>query len=949
MALHTSVLLAGLVGLAPVLTAASSPEFFESRIRPVLDANCLGCHSKLAMAGLRLDSRAAMLKGGVTGPAVVPGDPEKSLLIQAIRQERPELQMPKGGKLKKREIDDFVEWVKAGAAWPEARMTAPSGPGLSAQQRGFWSFQPLKNPQPPAVKNAAWARNAIDRFILASLEREGLTPGKAADRRTLIRRVTLDLTGLPPKPEEVDAFAADASPESYPKLVDRLLASPAYGERWGRHWLDVVRYGEDDPRGLAPMNRGYMPYPFAYLYRDWIIQAMNDDVPYSDFVKAQLAGDLMDEKVRVKVLPATGFLGLGPWYYDLADPPVARADERHERIDTTTRAFLGLTVGCARCHDHKYDPISIRDYYSLAGVFGSTTYREYPQASKAAMEEQKAKEKKLEDKEKLLGEFQRHSSEQMALMYSRRSSEYMLGVFRMKGEVKKPAHEVAEQLKLDGELLARWEKWLEKPPTFYPYLKPWQEMMAKGGTDEEQAKKLAREFQEVLDSVIIEHQEADRENEIIKAKALPGTKPKPEPKGKPHEFETADDFCPGCGLELRTMTADRGNLYNDVFRFDLHETDPAPQGRRSPALLSFRGHALERRLSSEAAKHLADSRAEIENARKELQPEIPVIHGVAEGAKPGNQPLLKRGNPYTPDAEVPRGFPEVLTAAPKLFEAGSGRMELAGIIAAHPLTARVIVNRIWKWHFGTGMVNTPSNFGQVGERPVHPELLEYLASWFTANGMSFKKLHREILLSAAYQLSAADIPANSAKDPENRYYWRANARRLEAESIRDSMLALSGKLDSRMYGPSEDLASSKRRTVYGKVSRFRLDPYLQLFDFPNPGLSAEQRHITDVPPQKLFFLNSDFVLKQAEGLVKRLDTEAGDEAKIRLAYRLLYQRAATEKEIAAGVAFVGEERKKERAAAPQPAAGEAKKVEAPGPWVRYARVLFSTNEFLQIQ
>ncbi len=949
------VLITALFGSAVVAPGANSPEFFETRIRPVLDANCLGCHAKLAMAGLRLDSRAAMLKGGATGPAVIPGEPDKSLLIKAIRQETPDLQMPKGGKLKKREIDDFVEWVKAGAVWPEAKMTVASGPGLSAQQRAFWSFRPLKNPTPPEPKSRTWARNAIDKFLLAAMEREGLTPGKPADKRTLMRRVTLDLTGLPPKPEEVEAFVADTSADAYPKLIDRLLASPAYGERWGRHWLDVVRYGEDDTRGLAPQNRGYMPYPFAYLYRDWVIQAMNDDLPYGDFVKAQIAGDLLDEKLRVKMLPATGFLGLGPWYYDLADPPVARSDERHERIDTTTRAFLGLTVGCARCHDHKYDPISIKDYYSLAGVFGSTTYKEYPQVPKGAREEYEAKEKKLEDKQKLMGEFLRSASEQMALMYARRAADYMLGVFRMKGEVKKPLHEVAEQLKLDAELLARWDRFLAKPPAFYPYLKPWQEMMAKGGTDEEQAKKLAREFQDVLNAVIVEHREFDKENEIIKAKALPGTKPKPEPKGKPHEFETADDFCPGCGLELRTMAADRGNLFTDVFLYDVHDTDPAPQGRKTPALLSFRGFGLEKRLSAEAAQHLADMRAEMEKDRKELEPELPLIHGVAESPKIGNQPLLKRGNPYAPDAEIPRGFPEVLTPEPKRFEKGSGRLDLAETIAAHPLTARVIVNRIWKWHFGTGIVNTPSNFGQVGERPVHPELLEHLASWFTANGMSFKKLHREILLSAAYQLSAADIPANTLKDPENRYYWRGNRRRLEAEAIRDSMLAVSGTLDTRMFGPSEVLAAeSKRRTLYGKVSRFRLDPYLQLFDFPNPGLSAEQRHITSVPPQKLFFLNSDFVLKQAEGLVNRLDGEAGDDAKVRLAYRLLYQRAPSADETAAAVAFLAEERKKERAA-PQESApdkndkNDKKKTPAPAPWVRYARVLFSTNEFLEIQ
>ena len=349
---------------APLFSAPSptgTPEFFENRIRPILAANCFGCHTNSALGGLRVDSREALLKGGVSGPALVPGDPEKSQLIQAILQTG-ELKMPKGSKLKKDEIDDLTAWVKAGAVWPESAVptitsTKPGEYVVTAQQRAFWSLQPLKTVDAPKVKNGGWAKTDIDRFVLARLEKESMKPVGPASRRVLIRRATLDLTGLPPTVEEIDAFEKDKSADAFAKVVDRLLASPHYGERWGRIWLDVARYGEDDYRSLDPMRRGFNPYPNAYLYRDWVIQAFNDDLPYDKFVKAQLAADKLGDTERVKMIPALGFLGQGPWYYDNGAVEVTRADERHDRVDVVTRGFLGLTVACARCHDHKYDPI----------------------------------------------------------------------------------------------------------------------------------------------------------------------------------------------------------------------------------------------------------------------------------------------------------------------------------------------------------------------------------------------------------------------------------------------------------------------------------------------------------------------------------------------------------------------------------------------------------------
>ena len=402
---------------------AASAEFFEARVRPVLAANCYDCHTDDEKGELRVDSREALLKGGSSGPAIVPGNPETSLLIKAIKQEPGAPKMPKSkSKLRPDEIDALVEWVKAGAPWPAGSAPAPSGPppvvvkemDVTAAHRAFWSIQPLKKPAVPSVRATGWAKSDIDRFILARLEKDNLSPVAPADKLTLIRRATFDLTGVPPTPEEVDAFLKDGSADAFAKVVDRLLASPRYGETWGRLWLDVARYGEDDYRSLDPQGRGFNPYPIAYLYRDWVIKAFNDDMPYDQFVKAQIAADQMDEALRVRMLPALGFLGLGPWYYDNGAVEITRADERHDRVDAVTRGFLGLTVACARCHDHKYDPIPTTDYYAMAGVFLNTEYHEYPQAPKSVVEEFKAEEKKIEKKQDLLGEYLQNETMQLA-------------------------------------------------------------------------------------------------------------------------------------------------------------------------------------------------------------------------------------------------------------------------------------------------------------------------------------------------------------------------------------------------------------------------------------------------------------------------------------------------------------------------------------------------------
>jgi len=974
----------------------NTPDFFESHIRPILANNCYSCHAASQLGGLRVDSRDALLKGGKSGPAIAPGEPDKSLLIRAVRQTDPKLKMPMGGKLKDSEIEDLVAWVKAGATWPTVPAPAPKAAGITAEQRAFWSFQPLKMPAIPAPGDASWAKTDIDRFVLARLDREGLKPVAAADKRTLIRRATLDLTGLPATIEDIEAFEKDSSADAFAKVVDRLLASPRYGERWGRFWLDVARFGEDDYRSLDPMRRGYNPYPFAYLYRDWVIKAFNDDMPYDQFVKAQLAADLMDEKSRPKLLPALGFLGLGPWFYDNGSVEVTRADERHDRVDVVSRGFLGLTVGCARCHDHKYDPIPTKDYYALSGVFLNTVYHEYPQVPQSVWEQYKKIDKEIESRQKLLGEFMSTEGTQLGETLAFQAAKYMESAWKVKGPQKADVETVVNQDKLDYELFERWLRFLEKPPKNYPYLTGWQEMIQRGGTAAE-AKKLAEEFQKTLVDVVFEKREIKEENEIIADKALPGTKKK-KPSNLPNEFVTNDDFCPGCGLELKTLPIERMNLWTDVFQRDLSEgEDPAQMPEKvKPGLLVFRGWSLERQLSAERRAYIDSLRADIEALRKSQPAHFPYVHGVIEAEKIVEPKVNLRGSPFNLGDEVPRHFLSVLNEQPVPLSHGSGRLDLAEQIVAQPIAMRVIVNRVWRAHFGTGIVDSPSNFGVTGERPTDPELLEYLAKWFVDNGMSIKKLHREILLSAVYQLSDADSKPNFEKDSGNRLYWRANRHRMDAEQVRDSILAVAGDIDLKTGGPSANLTPDyTRRTVYGKVSRYRLDDYLQLFDFPSANLSAEKRFTTTVPLQRLFFMNSDFVQQQAEHLAQRVAAEPDNTARIQKIYRLVYGRAPTAEEVQAGIEYLRAEPMKEyeeqKAAAekkktenkadkkgdsskPEADAAEPEKADAPsefmpggmmsgvGPrgrapeekkpqlpitaWGRYAKVLLSSSEFL---
>jgi len=871
--------------------------FFETRVRPVLVKNCFACHTGATiMGGLRLDAREHLLKGGNSGPAILPGDPEGSLLIQAVSHTHERLKMPMGGgKLSEEEIVSLKSWVKEGAVWPVAEgMNKPSTLGgryvIRPEQRQFWAFQPVRKPPIPAVKDESWPKTAVDRFILAKLEQEGLRPASAADKRALIRRATFDLVGLPPTPEEIDAFLKDTSANAFATVVDRLLASPHYGERWGRYWLDLARYADS-----VGANDGIATYSAnAFRYRDWVVQAFTDDMPYDRFIKAQLAADFLPEKERDKMLPALGFHSLGPAAED-------------DRVDVTTRTFLALTVGCAKCHDHKFDPLPTLDYYSLQGVFKSSEPHEYPLAPDDVVAAYKKVQQQIKEKEETITSFVQKHREMLAEILLGETSQYMVTAWQVMKGLKPDAQTAAREASLDRLTLERWIKYLRNPEREHSYLKEWDAMMAHGGTSEE-AQVLAHKFQELVVAVNNEKKALEDRN-YVKVGGAAGFKDRKvrdstnieflEPKKWSLWRDMAGDPCKTggcqCGLPFDggiVFYGDKGDEHHGFYKLTDNQN-------------------IDRFLSGEWKKYLDRLRAELGELQKALPPPYPFLHGYRDSKDPQDVRVAIRGDEKNLADAAPRRFLQILSKEePKAFTRGSGRLELAEAIASpnNPLTARVIVNRVWSYHFGQGIVRTPSNFGQLGERPSHPELLDYLATQFVESGWSIKSLHREMMLSATYATSSVHIAANVEKDPENRLHWRANLiQRLDAEALRDAMLSVSGKLDRRVGGPSAKLSEDYcRRTIYGTIGRTDLDRTLLLFDFPDPNTVPEQRVTTVGPLQRLFFLNSNFVMAQSQALAERLRQESGadDAGRIRLAYELLFARSPTESEISLGLDFL---------------------------------------------
>jgi hypothetical protein len=917
----------------------NSSEFFESKIRPLLANKCYSCHTASKLGELRLDSREALLKGGKSGPAILLGNPDESLLIRAVTHTDERLKMPMaGGKLPAQEIADLREWVKNGAPWPEQKQarTARSGFHITPQQKAFWSFQPIRKPAIPDVQSTDWARTPIDRFVLAALEKNKLRPVRAADRRTLLRRASIDLTGLPPTPEQVDAFLSDSSPDAFAKVVDRLLASPQYGERWGRHWLDVARYADGGGKDRRPVFIGYGMardgYVNTFRYRDWVIDALNRDLPYDEFVKLQIAADLMGDRSN---LPALGYFGLGPWF--TGDDVIfveARANERDDRIDALTKGFLGLTVTCARCHDHKYDPISQKDYYALGGVFWSSGYHEYELAPKEEVDRYKAHWKKVKDQQASIENYVRDASMALIESLASQTERYMMAARQVLIMKPRPdAAKVAAELKLDTETFQRWVKYLADPSKReHPYLRDWDRLIASGGGSEDDARRLATEFQKLLQTVIADKKAVTQANEEMTKTYLPD--PNEARVLLPGDLMQFELFQYKQMLVQKVVETNKHYVWLDIVQGE----PSSPDYPKRDAIFDYPGKQLLRFFTPEQKSKLDAMQAGLAKLEKSSPPEYPYLMGVADSDKPSNLKVNLRGNPHALGDEVPRGFPAILAgtdADPKPFTQGSGRLELAEAIARHPLAARVIVNRVWLHHFGRGIVASPSNFGVTGERPTHPELLNYLASRLIENKWSLKSLHREIMLSATYQLSTEITEANQAADPDNKLLWRANLKRLEAESLRDSLLFVSGTLDERIGGPPQELnsANNKKRTVYARIPRSGPSGVLGLFDFPDPSVSGDQRSVTNVPLQGLFLLNNDLMLRQAERFAERVSAgTADDRERITKAYRLLYGRSATETEIQRGLRFLD--------------AAKADANEKATPWQQYAQVLLTSGEFL---
>jgi len=737
--------------------SAQQIEFFENKIRPMLVEHCYQCHSadaqkaKKLKGGLLLDTKSGMLMGGDTGPAIVAGKADASSLLQTLRYDG-DIQMPPKGKLPDAVIKDFEKWIAGGAADPRVSAPAPVTSTFDIdKRRSFWSFvPPVQTTVPVVAQPKVDIRNPIDAYVHASWDEHRLQPAPLADRHTLLRRIYFDLIGLPPTPEEADRFLADQSPDAVAKLVDRLLASSQYGEKWARHWLDVARYSEDQAHTFA-----VKPKSQAWRYRDWVVAAMNNDMPYNQFVKLQIAGDLMSDAPSDPFTRygGLGFQGLGAEYYKNTAREQAIAEELDDRVDTVSRGFLGITVACARCHDHKFDPIPQRDYYSMAGIYNGTNFNDVPLVTADVV-------KAFDDAQKAI---------------------------------------------------------------------------------------------------------KDAEAKLKKAQT--------DSKNKSGDMELAN--------KVKEITAELARLKNEM---------PAP---------------------------------------------YPVVHAV-NGNGPGMKVYL-RGNPATKGEDAPKGFLQVLPSPTKSGEKFS-RLDLANAIASptNPLTARVIVNRVWAWHFGRGIVGTPDNFGSLGDRPTHPELLDWLTVQFVQNGWSLKWLHRQIVLSSVYQLDSRPSAENDRIDADNRWMWRGNRRRLDIEQWRDSILAVSGALDPSIGGPTFNLrdANITRRTLYAKISRHEPDGLLRLFDFPDANVTAAKRSVTTVPQQQLFALNSDFMASQSRAFAARVQKlRPTDRERIIAAHQLAYGRLPIGAEIELAEKFLQ--------LPPSPADQLSR-------WEQYAQVLLASNEILYV-
>ncbi|MBX3177280.1 MAG: PSD1 domain-containing protein [Candidatus Hydrogenedentes bacterium] len=903
------------LGIAcPVL--ASPEDFFEKKIRPALIDNCFGCHSSAtdAVKGeLLLDSAAGLARGGKSGqPAVTPGDPAASRLMRAIRYQHPELQMPPSGPLPETVVADFDRWIREGAVFPES--DAPID--LFASARKHWAFHPPAPQALPAVQDTAWPRTEIDHFILAKIEEAGLAPAPEADRRTLIRRLSFGLLGLPPAPEEVVAFENDPDPRAYENLVERYLASPHYGERWARHWLDVARYA--DTKGYVYGGREEVKFVHSHVYRDWVVDAMNRDRPYDEFLKLQIAADEMSDESSRADLAAMGFLTLGQRFLGVMPDIV------DDRIDTVTRGLMGLTVSCARCHDHKFDPVPIEDYYSLYGVFTGSSERRVPIEPEYAEDPAWAEfTAEMQKREQALRERFREETEKLETRLRSQVDRYLAAVPDANKLPTDEFYEIRNEEDINPTIVRRWAAYIARLGEDDPVFGPWNRL----------ASIPPDQFADRAPEVLARYA-PPRDGDIVLASAAQSATQAAAP--------VLGALLEGAAPDSLTDAARRyGALFKSVEDEWIALVKAAEENAvEAPAALPDPGREairqimvrdgspirvpegaivdLEWMFAEPARVELGRLYAEIDRWIIESPAAPPFAVTLADKPDMPAPRVFGRGNPANPGPQVSRQFLEILEGPGRQpFQHGSGRREMAEAIASadNPLTARVMVNRVWGWHFGEGIVATPSDFGTRAADPSHPELLDWLADYFIAEGWSIKQIHRQIVLSSAYRQSSAS-PADDPRvtkamqvDPENRLLWRFNRYRLDFESLRDAILFASGEIDLALGGRPVDIAREPypaRRTIYARVDRQFLPPVFRMFDFPSPDMHSPRRLDTTVPQQALFLMNNPFVQAQAKAFAGRAAEAVPEAGTDRIAwfFQHAYQRAATPEQAAQSLAFM---------------------------------------------
>lgn len=1076
--------------------SAADIEIFEKEVRPLLVTHCYQCHSadKKQKGGLLLDSREGLLTGGDNGPALVPGKPDDSRLVDAIRYDDTDLRMPPKGKLKDEEIAVLTKWVASGAPWPAGPKpvtTSGTKSEFNLKERAkYWSFQPLGNVKPPTVKRTDWPTSDSDRFILAALEAKGLNPAPPTDKRTWLRRVSFDLVGLPPTAAEIDAFLADETPQAYEKAVDRLLDSPHYGERWGRHWLDLVRFAETQGHEFD------FEIPNAWRYRDYVIRALNADLPYNQFVIEHIAGDLLAEPRRHPTdrfnesIIGTGFFWLGEGKHSPVDVRAEEAARVDNQIDVLCKAFMGMTVSCARCHDHKFDPIPTRDYYALFGFLQSSRMQ---QAFIDDPEPWQQRLKQLQDQSTSTADSVRNAvhdvrTEQLKTVWPKLVVAQDVNV--ADGDALQAR---ADELGVERDVLGRYLTELKNATSdvSHPLHALAALNAASSGKYAEAKAELAKRLTEQAtrakqpqadaydvadfnrpdygDWFVTGHAFGDRplgSRDVCRLQAIrrgetAGLQPgiahsgiwSPRLRGVLRsptfnldrdriwirvagkdarirlvmdEFHLIQNPIYG-GLAISPAHADKfvwmemnismwpghraylefiddGDGFIAIDRIVMTNGGPPPDAPsptslvlaqdetiKSSADLRNRLHHLLQQALIEGARELVNSSSvetelaawlyrdnplgpiqeclqkqpdsvQTEAARRakalaDFEGAIPAparAIAMTDGT-PENEHVFIRGNHKTPGEEVPRRLLEVLGANQPPITQGSGRLELAQRIVdpANPLTARVIVNRIWQHHFGEGIVRSPDDFGHMGQLPSHPELLDFLAQEFIRDGWSFKRLHRRLLLSSTYRMSSQGDPAADAADPQNRLWHKMPVMRLEAEIIRDAILAVSGRLSKNQFGPgvlpyltaymngrgrpaSGPLDGDGRRSIYINVRRNFLTPMLQAFDYPIPFTTIGRRTVSNVPAQALCLMNNQFVVQQAEHWSKRMMQQAQQDpaAEIKNMYIAAFARLPTEQELQGDLEFISAQSKLYPADQQQKA------------WADFAHVLFNVKEFI---